>query len=116
LSHELIQAVTSRHSLENGLPVYGRRGSDDELPAVFLVRRRVGQSFPAREKGEAPSLNDLIQPGKTAMSINATELMWDLFEKHPKPWPAGLPTGIQVVYAVFESLQVSSFRTSSAKR
>ena len=23
--------------------------------------------------------------GKTAMSINATELMWDFFEKHPKP-------------------------------
>jgi poly(3-hydroxybutyrate) depolymerase len=23
--------------------------------------------------------------GKTAMSINATELMWDFLEKHPKP-------------------------------
>jgi hypothetical protein len=46
--------------------VCGWRDPDDELPAVFLARRRLGQWFPAREKGDDPFLNDLIQFGKNS--------------------------------------------------
>ncbi len=69
--------------LDDGLTIirlfYSRDKSNCEVSAFIIGHG--GHTWP----GEHTDPTWARTAGKTAMSINATELMWDFFERHPKP-------------------------------
>jgi polyhydroxybutyrate depolymerase len=77
------QTIDKPSPLDEGLSIirlfYARGQSGSEV-SVFIIGHG-GHTWP----GVHTDPTWAKTAGKTAMSINATELMWDFFERHPKP-------------------------------
>jgi poly(3-hydroxybutyrate) depolymerase len=84
---ERISGFTELAGKENSIAVY-----PDGLDHVWNGGRKRLPSVESGKSDDVAFVSAMIDDpvwaktaGKTAMSINATELMWDFLEKHPKP-------------------------------